>query len=279
MATGEPTSFGTSWATSGTTTSSADSSGSTIATSEASDTGMPDTCAAADPDAPISAGGLALTQAWPDGGTLDAQCDAIEWLHDPTRLRLSCVHPETMLPVDVDIRMSDEVRETLDALPGTSGLRVSFYNPPRGSIGCLACFDLTIRSSDGELLALFHATMSPYPVRQGAGIDMTGAVWLEPDSAEYDEWSAPFDEIQLRDVGCAPRASLRPGSDTETPLAVELTADGATISIYDRNVEEGVEIDGQRFDVHVSDAFSRGPLNCGDCPGTEAVFAIVRSSP
>ena len=240
---------------------------------------MDDGCPEADPE--ISAGSalaLTLPGEWPEGGTLDAACEAVDFEPEaPFALRLSCTHPETALPAVVRLRVSGDDGQ-LDGLPGTSGLRVSFYNPPRGSIGCSVCNDLSIRDAAGDLILLSHSTWLFETVPEGAAVDVGGAGWLEPGSEEFESWSAPFDDLQIRNVGCAPRAALRPGAETETPLALELMADTGPVAIYDRTAERGLEVDGQRFDIIVSDAFVRGPFNCGDCPITEGVFLVLRSA-
>lgn len=261
------------------TSSSVDSSGSTIATAEATETGNQDGCPPPDPTVFASSAG-ALTQDWPEGGTLDTPCDAVDLSVDKTTLRLSCVHPETSLAVEVVVSFPPgAVESQLDALPGTNGLLVSFYNPPRGSIGCSGCNDLRIHDADGRLIVLSNGTLLfDFVPAEGVAVDVTGAKWLEPRSEDYQNWSAPFGELQMRHVGCAPRASLRPGAETETPMAIEFIADDGLELVYDRNVEYGVEVDGQRFDVLVSDAFFRGMLNCGDCPFTVGSFLVLRSS-
>jgi hypothetical protein len=221
----------------------------------------------------------ALTDDWPEGGTLDAVCEAVELTGDKTTLRLSCPHPETMLPVEVVISFPPDVVEgQLDDLPGMTDLQVSFFNPPRGTIGCTGCNDLRIRSSSGELLVLSNVTWLYESVpAEGTAIDLGGPEWLDPESEDYETWTAPFGGIVMRHVGCAPRASLRPGSETETPLAVEVMTD-VVVPVYDRNIESAIEVGDERFDVIVSDAFFRGPLTCGDCPFTVASFLVLRSS-
>lgn len=269
----------TSTSPSESTWSTVDASSSTLATSEATETGNQDGCAPPNPDVFASSAG-ALTDNWPDGGTLDATCDAVEFV-DHRTLRLTCMHPETGLPAEVVVSFSaGAVGSQLDDLPGTTGLLVSFFNPPRGSIGCIGCNDLRIHDSDGRLIALSSATwlFDSIPA-EGTAIDLSAAKWLDPGSDAYENWSAPFGEMQMRHVGCAPRASLRPGSETETPLALEFMADNGLVAVYDRNIEYGVEVDGQRFDVLVSDAFFRGDLNCGDCPFTEGSYLVLRSGP
>ena len=63
------------------------------------------------------------------------------------------------------------------------------------------------------------------------------------------------------------------------PVAIDFTTENGVVSVYDRNIEYGVEVGGQSFDIVVSDAFFRHELNCGDCPVTEGEFLILRSAP
>jgi len=259
----------------------AESSGTSTSASDISstETGVVDECPAPDPTV-FSSGAIVLTNPgeWPEGATLDAVCDAVTLDEGREILYLTCAHPETRSAAEVRVRFSaGSLGAQLDDLPGTSGLQVSFWNPPAGSINCGSCSDLSIRDAADELIVLSFARWWFETVPEGGGLDVKGAGWLEPGSPEYETWSEPFDDIRIRNVGCAPRASLRPGSETETPLAFEFVGDAGVVAVYDRNLEAGVQVDGAQFDVNVSDAFFRGPLTCGDCAVTEGVFLILRS--
>jgi hypothetical protein len=278
---GSTTSEDTSHATSG-STSEAASTGSTSSgpeSSESSDTGAQDNCPAADLEISASSAGV-LTQDWPEGGTVDAPCEVQELSDDKTTLRLSCLHPDKMVPVEVVYSFPPGVIGTqLDGLVGETGVLASFYNEPPRSIDCLGCNDLRLRDAGGDLLVLSNVTRLYGAVpAEGATIDVSAAKWLDLDSPELPTWSAPLGSLHVRHVGCAERASIRPGSDVETPLALEVATDTGLVGVYDRSREYGVEIGGERFDLVVSDAFFRGPLNCGDCPSTLVSFLVVRAS-
>lgn len=132
------------------------SSGTVTTTGE---TGTPDDCPAADPAAEGSAA-LVLAPDWPEGGTLDASCDAVAVEEAPLALLLVCSHPDTAVAVEVRLRFPALLDGRLDELVGATDLRASFFNPPRGSITCFRCYDLSVRNADGELLVLSHATYS-----------------------------------------------------------------------------------------------------------------------
>jgi hypothetical protein len=137
---------------------------------------------------------------------------------------------------------------------------------------------VTIRDGTGDLLLLSHTlnVFDAYP-EEGSGFEVGRAGWLTPGTAKHEAWSAPVGAMMMRNMGCGPRENVRPGSETETPLALELTSDAGLVWTYDRTTTFGVQIDGQTFDILVSDAFFRGPLNCGDCPVTESSLLIVRA--
>jgi hypothetical protein len=259
-----------------TTTSSADESSST--STSGMDMGTGDKCPPADEMAAYTAAG-AIALDWPDGAFLDATCEALSLFDKPFGIELSCIHPESGDAVPVRLNVSGNVEDQLDWIPGTTGLRLSFFSPPKGAVSCYACVDVSLRDAEGRLVLLSRSLdlLDAVPA-EGAEFDMTGPKFLDPRSAEYQGFSAPFTSIELQHVGCAPRDNIRPGSEVETPLAIEFAFDGGEISLYDRNIAEGVEVGDERFDIIVANAFFRGPLNCGDCPPTEANYLVLRSS-
>lgn len=264
----------------GTVSADATSSSSSIDDStaaESSTTALPDLCPPANPEI-YTSGVVAIAQDWPDGGFEDVSCEAVSLAREPHAVLLSCTHPETLVPVDVRINVPESAAEDqLSDIAGASDLRVSFYKTPEGSIGCVFCNHVTIRDATGDLILLGHLRWDySYPA-EGVAFEVGRAGWLEAGTPAYDAWSAPFEDLVVRNVGCVERENLRPGSDTETPLALQFTADTGVVSIYDRNVEYAIEVGGQRFDILVSDAFFRGPLTCGDCFATESSFLILRS--
>lgn len=243
-----------------------------------STTGVGDGCTPPDPDV-LQADAVALAPNWPAGGFSDVICDATEIQQDPPAVAFSCAHPETGLPSEVRIRLPAEMLENqLAWLPGVPGLRLSFFVPPEGAIVCFACNHVTIRDPEGGLLLLSHLRyMYDGYLPRGETMEVGKAEWLQPGSIEYAEWSAPFETFNVQNLGCEERASLRVGSQTETPLALEFVSDLGLVRIYDRNAEYGIPVQGVVFDVIVSDAFFRGPLECGDCPVTESIFSVVRA--
>jgi hypothetical protein len=174
--------------------------------------------------------------------------------------------------------MSDAaVDDQLDSILGTDGLSISFYKPTQQINGGPYYGSVTLRDAAGDLILLGHQSYRDY-IAEGDAFDIGRAGWLEPGSEAYDAWAAPFGEMVIHNGGCAPRDALRPGSETETPLSIEFTGDNGPVAVYDRNIEYGVQVGGQSFDIVVSDAFSRNELNCGDCPVTEGIFLILRSA-
>jgi hypothetical protein len=262
---------------SSTTTSSADESSSTSTSGQ--DMGTGENCPPADAMAAYAAAG-AIALEWPDGVSLDATCEALSLFDEPFGIELSCVHPESGEPVPIRLNVSGSVDDQLNWLPGTTGLRLSFFNPSKDAVSCYACVDVSLRDAEGRLVLLSRSLdlFDAVPA-EDAEFDMTGPKYLDARSSEYQSFAFPFTSIQLHHVGCAPRDNLRPGSEVETPLAIEFAFDGGDISLYDRNIAEGVEVGDERFDIIVADAFFRGPLNCGDCPPTEAIYLVLRSSP
>lgn len=231
---------------------------------------------------PSGGAGVGVTDYWPEYGPVTATCEAISLVQQVQGylvLSLACAHPsgetrELLLRLHPDL-----VDEQLDDLPGTTGLEVSFFVVEEGSIGCRVCSDVVVHDAQGELVLLSNRT-SLYDaiIGERVGLDVGGPEWLAPGSPEHAVWSAPFTDLFVRNLGCAPRDAIEPGSDTETPLALQFTSDAGLVSIYDKNSLRGVEVGGQTFDVFVSDAFSRGPLTCGDCAATETGFLILRSN-
>ncbi len=241
------------------------------------DLGSGDDCAPAQPGVEASSAGV-IAFDWPTGPTLDAVCDAVA-IDDPIALLLSCAHPETGEPTDVRLSLSEgAVNGQLDGLPGTGGLRLSFYNRPPDAISCFVCNDLSLRDAEGGLILRAHVLrlLDAVPA-EGSSFDVSGPGWLEATDDHYAGFSAPFTAITVDNIGCSPRTNLRPGSDIETPLAVRFAYDGGQSELYDRNFLGSVEVGDERFDLRVSDAFFRGPLNCGDCPPTEVSFLILRA--
>jgi hypothetical protein len=229
----------------------------------------------------LPGGVVALTQDWPDGPFDDVQCEALYLAQEPTALVLNCIHPDTIEPVEVRMRLPEDTTEEYFAeFLGNQDLRASFFVPPPESIGCILCLHASLRDESGELILLGYSVdlYTSYPA-EGVAFDVGRAGWLRPGTPEYDAWIDPFGDLVARNVGCAERESLRPGSDVEIPLALQFTADDGLVSIYDRNEEYGVEVAGQRFDIRVDSAFYRGPLTCGDCPVTEVTFVVLRSPP
>jgi hypothetical protein len=177
------------------------------------------------------------------------------------------------------MRVPEFLAGQLDLLVGARNFSISFYKRPQDGIGCEGCLDLSLRDSRGELVALSHLTQSygSFP-GEGDAFDMTGPAWLDPSTDAYRDFSLPFASVGLRNTGCDTREAIRPGSLEETPLAVEFVAeDEVVVAVYDRNVEHDVSVGGESFDIWVSDAFFRGPLNCGDCPVTVGSFFLLRA--
>lgn len=265
-------------ATTETSMSASVTSAATLDTSVGTSSGGVDDCPPGDPNQ-LAASAIANAPEFPSGGFVDVSCDAISIEREPSRLVSSCVHPVTRAPTEIRINAVSVFENQLAWLPGTSDLRVSFYKKKEDVIGCGACTHLTIRDSAGDLLLLSHTLnlFDAYP-DEGSAFEVGKAGWLEPGTPEYEAWSAPFAELMVRNMGCGARENVRPGSESETPLALELGSDNGLVWTYDRTTTPGVEVDGQAFDILVSDAFFRGPLNCGDCPVTESSFLIVRAA-
>lgn len=267
----------------------------TSASSSANDTGEPETgpatgdsttaagvqCPAAELEMPPAGVGVDATDYWPESGPMTATCEAVSLTARGRglELRLSCAHPEggsRSLGIGLHGGTHDG---QLDGLVGTRGLLVSFAIPPEGSIGCNVCGDVVVRDAAGDLVLLGNRTdLLGEVIGEEVGLDVGGPEWFPPGSPEHANWSAPFTDLFVSNLGCAPRHAIDPGSDTEIPLALQFTADEGLVSVYDKSTLFGVEVGRQTFDVFVSDAFSRGPLTCGDCPATETTFLILRSS-
>lgn len=247
--------------------------------SDETTTGLPDSCPPADPDFAVGSGlVLSLESDWPFGPTIDANCNVVDVRLEPIGLLLECVHPESQGVVELAMRTGGAAEAQLAPLVGTMGARLSFYMPEFLGFGCDACLDVSLRDNAGELMVLTRGYSDYDFVRaEGETIELSSPGWLDPRSDAFLTWSDPFDSITARHVGCIERESLRPGSRVETPLEVAFAVGNDVLALYDRNGEQGALFGERTFDIIVSRAFFRGPLNCGDCPATEIAFLVVRS--
>jgi hypothetical protein len=280
--TGPPSAGSTSSGETAFSSSTSESSVSDDSTTSDATTADGAECPAADLDMPPAGAGVGVADYWPESGPMTATCEAISLVAEPRGylvLTLECAHRRGGTR-ELRIRLHPDIVDgQLDDMPGTTGLEVSFNVPEEGSIGCSVCGDVVVRDAAGDLVLLGNRTdLYDGIIGERVGLDVGGPEWFPPGSPEHATWSAPFTDLFVRNLGCAPREAIDPGSDTEIPLALQFTSDAGLVSIYDKNSLLGVEVGGQTFDVFVSDAFSRGPLTCGDCAATETTFLILRSS-
>lgn len=266
------------------TTSSADTSSSS--SSEVADTstsGAVDDCPGVDPEVSVgSALVLTMESNWPIGFTTGAPCDVLSVAYfdeEPIGLRLACIHPDSQEVVELVLRIGGIVEAHLESFVGMNDTRLAFFNPEPSGFGCSVCLDLTLRDSEGGLLVLSKVVGLDGVLAEGRDFDLTGPAWLEPMDAAYASWSAPFETITAKNLGCNERENLRPGSETETPLAIEFASASDSLLLYDRNAATDVAVGEETLDVIVSRAFFRGALNCANCPVTELAFLIARAEP
>ncbi|MBC8073730.1 MAG: hypothetical protein IAG13_35745 [Deltaproteobacteria bacterium] len=274
----------------GSTSSTAETSGvfesssaTTSAVDESSATGGADACSPA-PTEFLNADVGVYANDWPAFGPIEATCtaSAIEPADNPccTDLRLECLAPDGETLVPIRMSFSSETLDTqLDGVVGFPDLVLGFFNPERQINGGPYFGTVSLRDSQGALLLLASQyANSAEQLAVGQEIEMATAGWLAPGSPEAAAWHAPFDSVWLRNAGCAAREALRPGSNTEVPLVIEFDGDEGPLQVDDRTIQYDVPVQGEHFDVIVSDAYYREELTCGDCPVTEAKLLLLRSS-
>ena len=278
------TSSETEPATTASTTTDTTTSTTESATADSSSTGNPELCPA--PHEGDFSGNLAvLVPDWPEDGPIVAPCEVLSFGPGPDRasdqLRLTCTHPSVPMPIDMDIFLSADAIDThFDGLAGTSVV-VSYYRPtPEKQVNGGPFYGTVTIRDDGGALILLASQFAWYDAQlaEGDEVEVARPGWLRPGTEAWEVWNDPFGTMMIRNVGCAPREALRPGSPTETPLALEFEADDGPVTVYDHTIEYGVRVDGAPFDVVVSDAFFRHELTCGDCAVTEAKLLLLRSA-
>lgn len=251
---------------------------------ENEESGLLDFCPAADASVDQAA---AFVQApgWPEETAITASCEGVsiataDGFVGLLDISLDCMDQTSGFTGDVHVYVAESaISGQLDEIPGSENLLLSFWWPSADVINPGdSIFQLSLRSADGSLVLLaYTGSLFDGYLAEGDSLKVGRPFWLTSGTEEYEAWNEPFGEMYLRSIGCPSRESLRPGSSMETPLVVEFGADLGSVEIYDRNFVSQLLVDGEAFDVIVSDAFFRNDLNCAHCPVTAVTFLILRS--
>lgn len=209
-------------------------------------TGVVNACAAGDGDLVLPV--LAQNEAWPETGAfVDVDCTAVSTSASDgfTYVELSCFHAPTMMSITVPISVPEWLAgDHFSYLPGTSGLRASFYNP-RGLCGTW-CFQLTLREADGSLLLLSQTRSLNAPVQDDAAVDVAHPDWLQASNPGYAGWASPFDGLSVLGAACEAQDE---SVGLVVPLAMEFTGDAGTVRMFHDTTAEDVSVGGVQFDI------------------------------
>jgi hypothetical protein len=167
--------------------------------------------------------------------------------------------------------------DQLADVPGTAGLRVSFYRPEKltGFGTCTPyCNEFALREADGSLVLLGRVA---YPVptpEPGEAIPIPGPPWLRSGTPESEAWSLPLMDLAVRNLGCEPRDGA-PG--LIVPLELEIPGDDGLVHVAHAAEVHDVSVGGASFDLVVRAYNDLDPptVNPQD---TVVEFVAVRSS-